>query len=205
MTNDIVITAPAPEFTAYNGHAAECLCARCCMADMNAHVKRMGWDCTEDRASDKQVSFIMALLARKMTDAPMTEDDARTLGKRQASKFIDTLTSLPDRPRPVVPAPAAAALAVREEIEVGMYARDGEVYKVQVSRESGRLYAKHLVDGKFAYAAGAIRILRASDRMSLEDAAAYGKRTGTCCVCGIELTNPESVEAGIGPICRTKF
>lgn len=32
-----------------------------------------------------------------------------------------------------------------------------------------------------------------------------GRRTGTCCVCGITLTNPESIALGIGPICRSKW
>lgn len=33
----------------------------------------------------------------------------------------------------------------------------------------------------------------------------YGHRTGSCCVCGRTLTNPESVAAGIGPICAGRF
>lgn len=32
-----------------------------------------------------------------------------------------------------------------------------------------------------------------------------GRRTGRCCVCGLTLTNPTSIELGIGPICREKF
>lgn len=34
--------------------------------------------------------------------------------------------------------------------------------------------------------------------------AEYGKRFGCCCMCGRELTNAESVELGIGPVCREK-
>lgn len=34
--------------------------------------------------------------------------------------------------------------------------------------------------------------------------AEFGKRFGICCCCGRELTNPESVALGIGPICRGK-
>lgn len=33
----------------------------------------------------------------------------------------------------------------------------------------------------------------------------YGHLTGHCCICNRELTNPESVERGIGPICADKF
>lgn len=36
-------------------------------------------------------------------------------------------------------------------------------------------------------------------------AIAYGKDTGICCCCGRLLTNPISIELGIGPICRGYF
>lgn len=39
----------------------------------------------------------------------------------------------------------------------------------------------------------------------MEEAINFGKRFGICSCCGRELSNPESVELGIGPICRTKF
>tara|TARA_R110000868_G_scaffold403456_1_gene680773 strand:- start:11 stop:427 length:417 start_codon:yes stop_codon:yes gene_type:complete len=33
----------------------------------------------------------------------------------------------------------------------------------------------------------------------------YGKHTGSCSCCGRELTREDSIAAGIGPICATKF
>lgn len=36
-------------------------------------------------------------------------------------------------------------------------------------------------------------------------AIAYGIETGVCCICNATLTNKASIEAGIGPICATKF
>lgn len=36
-------------------------------------------------------------------------------------------------------------------------------------------------------------------------AVAYGRRFGVCCKCSRELTNPASIEAGIGPICAQKY
>lgn len=36
-------------------------------------------------------------------------------------------------------------------------------------------------------------------------AVAYGQRTGTCACCGRELTDPESIERGIGPICAGHY
>jgi hypothetical protein len=44
-------------------------------------------------------------------------------------------------------------------------------------------------------------LLRRIEANPLEIAKEYGKRTGICCVCGAELTNEESVQLGIGPIC----
>jgi Family of unknown function (DUF6011) len=36
-------------------------------------------------------------------------------------------------------------------------------------------------------------------------ARAYGIRTGVCCMCGLTLTNAESISYGIGPICRERW
>lgn len=36
-------------------------------------------------------------------------------------------------------------------------------------------------------------------------AEAYGRRTGRCCICGLELTAAESIERMIGPICADKY
>lgn len=39
----------------------------------------------------------------------------------------------------------------------------------------------------------------------LAAAVAYGRKTGQCSCCGRELTDPNSIEAGIGPICADKW
>lgn len=36
-------------------------------------------------------------------------------------------------------------------------------------------------------------------------AIAYGQRTGSCAICGRELTNHASIDLGIGPICASKY
>lgn len=36
-------------------------------------------------------------------------------------------------------------------------------------------------------------------------AVAHGMQTGTCSCCGAELTNKESIERGIGPICASRY
>lgn len=101
------------------------------------------------------------------------------------------------------------------ELTDGMYRKDGEIYKVQVAvHGSGRLYAKRLVvtefddapaEVSFEYATGAIRTLTLADRMTLEEAKAFGALYGTCCVCGRTLTDERSIEEGIGPVCAKRF
>lgn len=146
-------------------------------------------------ASEKQLGYLRSLADRKGLDLqPMFAEPITAEG---ASKAIDYLRSLPDAPKP----PPAA------ELEPGMYLVDGTVYKVQRSRESGRLYAKRLnrESQRFEYAAGAVREIKPDHRMTLEQAKQYGATYGVCCVCSATLTNEASIEAGIGPICATRI
>ena len=113
------------------------------------------------------------------------------------------------------PLPKQAAVATADDdavTEAGMYRRAGVIFKVQAAvHGSGRLYAKRLVvesvEGsedyhvRFEYAPGAVSVLRASDRMTLEEAKEFGALYGTCCVCGRTLTDEVSIAAGIGPVC----
>jgi hypothetical protein len=47
--------------------------------------------------------------------------------------------------------------------------------------------------------------LQAISKNVLEAAVAYGRKTGNCSCCGRLLTNKESIELGIGPICLSKW
>jgi Family of unknown function (DUF6011) len=139
-------------------------------------------------ASDKQVAFINSLLGERVFSG---EVDFANLTSKMASDLIEQLLHAP---RQV------------STLSVGMYRTpDGEIYRVQASRETGRLYAKHLdlING-FEYEAGAIYKITAGDRMTLEQAKLFGVETGFCCVCGILLTDPKSVLAGIGPVCAKR-
>jgi len=139
-------------------------------------------------ASDKQVAFINSLLSERVFSG---EVDFANLTSKGASDLIGQLLNAPKQV---------------STLSVGMYRTpDGEIYRVQASRETGRLYAKHLdlING-FEYEAGAIFKITASDRMTLEQAKLFGVETGFCCVCGILLTDPKSVQAGIGPVCAKR-
>lgn len=103
-----------------------------------------------------------------------------------------------------------------EDSHAGMY-RDpsnGDIYKVQKAvHGSGQLYAKLLNPPQdnsaesrfeFVYAPGAIRRIRLSWRMTMEQAKEFGALYGVCCVCAATLTRETSIEAGIGPVCASK-
>lgn len=82
----------------------------------------------------------------------------------------------------------------------------GSLYVVRVEDDQ---YLGKIKDGKF------VRVRDCSDAVQAEvlavaadphnAAIAYGKRTGSCAICGRELTNHASIDLGIGPICAEKF
>jgi hypothetical protein len=108
------------------------------------------------------------------------------------------VVDMPEETR--APAPAI------EPATEGMYLFDGRVFKVQRAvHGSGHLYAKELDGTRFEYAPGMMRKLNSSHKMTLDQAKEYGALYGVCCQCGRTLTNEASIEAGIGPVCATKF
>lgn len=78
-----------------------------------------------------------------------------------------------------------------------------------VVRKSDDQYLGKIMGGRFS------RVRECSDEQEAEivriasnphgEAVAYGKRTGVCCICSRELTNQDSIDAGIGPICAEKY
>lgn len=75
--------------------------------------------------------------------------------------------------------------------------------------KSGYDYLGKIADGQFYPVKACNDTMReaivAACSSPLEAAVAYGKKTGVCACCGRELTNKESIELGIGPICRDKW
>lgn len=70
-------------------------------------------------------------------------------------------------------------------------------------------YAGKIAGGRLYPAYGApkdlIDIVREVAADPIGAARLYGKKTGTCACCGRELTDPVSIENGIGPICESKW
>lgn len=94
--------------------------------------------------------------------------------------------------------------------EIGMYVKDGVAFRVKRSTQ-GRLYASRYnplgltKSERFVFEGGAIFRLSADNRMTLAEAQQAGHEFGICCACGAELTDPESIALGIGPVCATRF
>lgn len=168
---------------------------------------------TVSPASDKQLAFIAKLTAEGRT-ATVPFDGS----KASASRYIEALLASPRpqaQPAATAASSTAAAPAAATPTEVGMYRKGEDIYRVKES-EAGRLYAMKLtaISGQrlrdadeavvrwtFVYERGAIHQLTAADKLTLEEAKAWGIRTGTCCVCARLLTDAKSVLAGIGPVC----
>jgi hypothetical protein len=141
--------------------------------------------------SEKQIAFISTLASERVHEFAI---DFATLSSGEASSLIETLLRSPRK----------AGGSVERVSEEGMYRNaEGDIFRVQKARESGNLYAKKLdvLDGGFIYVQGAIRLIKPSDRMSLDEAKAFGVEYGICCVCGAFLTNAVSIAEGIGPVC----
>lgn len=138
--------------------------------------------------------------------------DPVAMAESNMAALMNALTSGAPTPPPgdmVVPLPSISP--AMGQVTEGIW-RAGSVYKVQRAHHgSGRLYAKVLTksdDGtwSFEYAPGAMKKLADYGvKMTLEEAKKFGTLYGVCCQCGRVLTDEKSIEAGIGPVCASKW
>lgn len=165
---------------------------------------------TSRPATDRQWSFIESL-AVEVYGADNAPEDILAMRESNpsvsdASRIIDDLkgkrsaarqrAAQPERPaRPSTPTRRGGPT------EEGIYKRGDSLFQVFASRNGGHLLAKELVDGSWEYRGAAGRFVQDGERLSLDEAKQYGRTTGRCIICQRLLTNPESVEAGIGPVC----
>lgn len=162
-------------------------------------------------ATDKQVAFVRKLLAEKnlamipglAAQIQAGLDDGLT--KQAASAAIDSLLALPKAP---------LAHDDGNAVGEGYYFRhegedeaDQTFYRVVAAKTTGNLYAKRwsYADKGWVYAPGAMALLAGARRLTVEQAAEAGRLCGVCVVCGRELTDPDSVAAGIGPVCAARL
>lgn len=151
------------------------------------------------------------------------ESGANLIGKAKASELIDWCLkqkeSIPPAPK-AEPVYKDAGLAVTEGIWLThTNTDDPKVWKIQVAHHgSGNLYGKLLTNtgqGKsgwqFVYESGVVGLVAGhlrsgtGEKLTPEKAAAFGHLYGVCCVCGATLTDEDSIERGIGPVCAGKI
>jgi len=156
---------------------------------------------TEPPPSPKQQQFITDLAAEVHGDdadtylARLTADGRWT--RQHASTVIEELLdarSRMTRPETTVPE--------------GLHHTDGQIYRVKRSAASGNLYTTALnpKTGKWDYTGRKpLAHLDEGTTLTVEAARAWGVNYGICCVCGRTLTDPTSVNRGIGPICETRL
>lgn len=181
-------------------------------------IARRDWGTKHMKLSEAQVD---ALLAGRDRDLEKIEQ-ARINTELWQDEEYHRVSQRSEAPQdaqlapqsPTAPAMGSGATATPDD---GWYMVDGEPWKVQWNLNHTGRYAKRLVprdrrDGdagsdldakpKWVYVQGGLGIVaQKGKRMTIEDAAQYGKLYGACAVCGRTLTFEGSIERGIGPVC----
>lgn len=160
--------------------------------------------------SDRQLSAVRSMMAKcAQRDEQRAAERARSAEQREkvAAVVVD-----------LAPIRAMFEAAVSNGHKKPTYRAEGLVINrapdtgsnpgaLYVKAESGEYLGK-LIGTSFKPVRGgeaALGTLTAIATNPLEAAIRYGRKTGRCACCGRELTNAESIELGIGPICRDKW
>lgn len=165
-------------------------------------------------ASDRQIAFLKTLRAEREGGEEFARKYiANTYGpltSAAASAIISTLLQYPK---------IQGTEEVAPEPEVGVYIVGATIIKVQENRAKTNRYtmvwedisgsrltlADEHVHGEWHYAPQFKSQVTEAHRMSLEQAKRFTLVFGQCAKCGRTLKAAESVEQGIGPVCRKYF
>ena len=86
----------------------------------------------------------------------------------------------------------------------GFYWKGDEVIEAYHTKK-GFLVARTIVNGKKGEYLGKNGLIGLGRKLTLEQAKEYGRETGVCISCSAQLTDPESIARGMGPICMAKW
>lgn len=166
--------------------------------------------------SYKQEAYLKSLLNTKVIPFELFEKvaniDYNTITIKTASGLIDILKNQPLKTKegelPESDVNGNNIPTKKEPAKCGFYFYENSVYNVVASKQ-GNNYAKLLIHdgnkGRWDYIKGMVNVLNESHLITLAAAKEFGKNHGFCMVCGRTLTDPVSVDAGIGPICAERF
>lgn len=168
------------------------------------------------RATDKQLAFIGRLSDERVLgsiEEAMIERAPR-YDKRQASALINMLLACPKKQPVFASATSVSPDRLDAEVEEGYYVEGkgetAQVFHVTWNRPHTRKYVLRLNTEPKAKRWEYLRDTDPSElaglpKLSLLEAAKFGKRTGRCAVCGRTLSTNESMARGIGPVCAEKL
>lgn len=161
-------------------------------------------------ASDAQIDYVLGLQDERRLPDDWTIRDEAGLRKMERDEVSSLITMLKAFPR-------GDAKQHKWSMPPGRYALMGEdewwfyqVDKPTTGRWAGYTFIKRLIGAPGDYRKVDMpqgernRVLGIIERDPRKASLDYGKQAGVCGVCSSPLTNPESLKAGIGPICRGK-
>ncbi|WP_347956041.1 DUF6011 domain-containing protein [Gordonia aichiensis] len=162
------------------------------------------------QATDRQRNYLRSLLERTGDDT--TVADTGTLTCAAASALIDALIPRAKAAK-VTPPPVDVdpdlTPAGRYRITYAGTDLTVKVDRPTTGRWAGWVFVKEIdADGdehrlSRADSKGVLAVIAATGAKAASSA--YGRFTGVCGVCSRSLTNPASIEAGIGPVCASRL
>lgn len=178
-----------------------------------------------DMASEKQVKYVMDLLLEHQWPDALTAADVENMERRQVTKLIDALKASPRKDEDGVLTPTGRyCLLVGGDDAMSYSAVDRqdlikfkeptlrfyEVTRKDEGRWAGRTWVAQLFGAPGDYrrepvrGAAMVRVLTQINKDPAEAALRYGRESGVCGVCRSPLTNQDSLDRGIGPVCAKK-
>lgn len=178
--------------------------------------------------TERQLSYLRNLVAQKQMPAEVRAGAELAMSqpdftKAQASRFIDRLSTLQDKPREARPAPAAKAHLVGlphskyalVRADMGSAAHlvrpDNDLGFFEVKEYRGTVYMRQLhgAPGSFnrvrVDSVDELAVAALIAKAPLEGAQRFAAHYSCCARCGAELTDQTSRELGLGPTCRAQF
>lgn len=159
------------------------------------------WDAPDAKEGDEVTVTKKSGEPKQLTLGALLREDRRL-------RVFAIAKDKPKAERTQPSAPSKTTAQGDRYVEAGMYRlENGDIVRVYFGQQSGVMLAKKLVNDHgdhwdWDYMGKASRFIEAgTPKLSIEEAAKFGKMTGSCAVCARRLDVPESVERGIGPVC----
>lgn len=165
-------------------------------------------------ATRKQIDYIKDLIdEREVAGKPKLKETAENLSKRLASAWIERLKELPREK--VQQSSGRSFKTIETNVPAGHYAVTGQdgttdfycVNRPTEGKWAGYIFVKLQLSDEYQNVPfrNSQAILDKIEKDGPEAASKrYGKELGRCGVCKRTLTNNDSIERGIGPVCAAK-